>query len=132
MFTSAKPAGERKNASAARGYLAAAGACALFGAIYELFSHGVWSAFMIGAFAFPLLLGALPFALLQKVGKPYPGKAAAELIHAGVAALTVGSIIRGVLAIYGTDNPLAAVYWIVGTALTAVGWLAAAVRKRSC
>ena len=54
----------------------------------------------IFAFALPLLLGALPFFLLRKRGKPFPGKAAV-LVHAGVAALTAGSILQGVLEIGG-------------------------------
>ena len=110
-------------------YLLAAVCCAAFGAIYECFSHGVYSCFMIGAFAFPLLLGALPFRRLQKSGRPFPGKLAGDLICAGVATLTVGSIVQGVLEIYGTTNPLAAVYWIAGGLMTAVGWLAARREK---
>ena len=79
---------------------------------------------MICAFLFPLLLGALPFSLLRKRGRPLKGGIAAELIHAGIAALTVGSVIQGVLEIYGTTNPLVTVYWIAGGALTAAGWTA--------
>ena len=45
--------------------------CALFGAVYERFSHGVWSCFMVYAFAFPLLLGLMPFFLLQKKAGPF-------------------------------------------------------------
>jgi len=96
--------------------------CVFFGAVYELFSHEVWSCFMICAFAIPLLLGAIPFFLLRKRGKPFPGKAA-ELVHAGVAALTAGSILQGVLEIYGTSNPLTAVYWTAGGVLVSAGWL---------
>ena len=96
--------------------------CAVFGAVYELFSHKVYSHFMICAFVFPLLLGVIPFSLLQKRGKPFPAKAA-ELVHAGVAALTVGSVLQGVLEIYGTSNPLTAVYWTAGGVLVSAGWL---------
>lgn len=100
----------------------AALSCALFSAVYEMLSHGVYSCFMIFAFAFPLLLGATPFFLLRKYGKPV-GRAAANLIRAGVTALTVGSIVQGVLEIYGTTNPLTSVYWILGGLLTAAGWV---------
>lgn len=41
-------------------YLAAAIFCALFGAVYEFFSHGVFSFFMIYAFAIPLAAGTFP------------------------------------------------------------------------
>ena len=122
MYTSDKPVSERSYAAVIRAYLLSAVLCALFGAVYELFSHEVWSCFMIGAFALPLLLGAIPFFLLRMRGKPFPGRAA-ELVHAGVAALTVGSILQGALEIYGTSNPLTAVYWAAGGALVSVGWL---------
>ena len=122
MFTSDKPVSEKRYAAVIGAYLMATVFCALFGAVYELFSHEVWSCFMICAFAFPLLLGAIPFFLLRKRGKPFPGKAA-DLVHAGVAALTVGSILQGVLEIYGTSNPLTAVYWAAGGVLVSVGWL---------
>ena len=39
---------------------AAAAFCALFGGIYEYFSHEVYSGYMIFAFAIPLFLGAFP------------------------------------------------------------------------
>ena len=88
--------------------------CALFGAVYEAFGHGVYSYGMLYAFAFPLALGVLPLYLIEILRAPYPGKALRELWHAGIAALTVGSIVTGVLEIYGTTNPLTLVYWILG------------------
>ena len=122
MYTSDKPISGKRYASVIKAYLLATVGCALFGAVYELFSHEVWSCFMICAFALPLLLGAIPFFLLRKRGKSFPGRAA-DLIHAGVAALTVGSILQGALEIYGTSNPLTLAHWAVGGALTAAGWL---------
>lgn len=98
-------------------YLLSALGCAAFGAVYEVFSHGVWSGYMVYAFVFPLTLGTLPFLHTVMRRRPMPGLWALRLHHAGVAALTVGSIMEGVLAIYGTTNRLTAVYWIVGTAL---------------
>ena len=122
MFSLHKHVSEDRYAPVIGAYLLAAICCALFGALYELFSHEVYSYFMICAFAFPLLLGAVPLFLIQKRAIPFPGKAA-DLIHAGVAALTVGSIVQGVLEIYGTSNPLTAAYWVAGGTLTAIGWL---------
>ncbi len=46
-------------------YLTASIICAVFGAVYEMFSHGVYSFYMIYAFAFPLICGMLPFLLLS-------------------------------------------------------------------
>lgn len=91
---------------------------ALFGGIYEIFSHGVYSGYMIYAFAFPLVGGVLPFlALCLSRRFPYPTAAVRNLYHAGIATLTTGSIVRGILEIYGTTNTLSNLYWVFGIAL---------------
>ena len=103
--------------------LIAALVCALFGAVYERFSHGVYSYWMLYAFAFPLVLGVLPLYLVEALRAPLPGSLRWGLYHAGIATLTVGSLISGALEIYGTSNPLTFVYWIVGEGLTLLGVL---------
>ena len=100
-------------------YLVAAIFCALFGAVYEAFSHEVYSYHMLYAFAFPLAGGVLPFsAMALGYLKKYPFPLARTLYHCGIATLTVGSVLCGVLYIYGTTNRLTAVYWIIGGLLT--------------
>ena len=103
--------------------LIAALVCALFGAVYERFSHGVYSYWMLYAFAFPLVLGVLPLYLVEALRAPLPGSLRWGLYHAGIATLTVGSLISGALEIYGTSSPLTFVYWIVGEVLTLLGVL---------
>ena len=89
---------------------------ALFGAVYEHFSHGVYSYYMIYAFAVPLILGVVPcVAALAYQACPPP--APRRLWNAGIAVLSVGSVMRGVLDIYGTTNALIAVYGAVGCVL---------------
>ena len=88
--------------------------CALFGAVYEVFSHGVYSFYMIYAFAFPLVGGTFPFLVISLFRKNYPDAIARNIYHSGIATLTVGSIIQGVLDIYGTTNRLTGLYWLVG------------------
>ena len=127
MFTSDEREKGRQYLSVIRAYVTAAACCALFGAVYECFSHGVYSPFMLCAFLLPLLFGAVPFFLRMKSGRPFPSRAAADCIHGGAAAFTLGSLMRGVLEIYGTASPLLAAYWIIGVLLTAVGWLLAGV-----
>lgn len=95
-------------------YLCASIFTALFGAIYEVFSHGVYSFFMIYAFALPLVLGALPCLIVAMTGFTLSGGLARPFYRAGVATLTVGSIAKGVLEIFGTTNVLWAFYPIVG------------------
>ena len=87
---------------------------ALFGAVYEHFSHG--------AFAVPLVLGAVPCALAI-FRQRYPVRAGLGLWNAGIAVLSVGSVMRGVLDIYGTTNALIAVYPIAGCLFLGLGLL---------
>ena len=86
---------------------------ALFGAVYELFSHEVYSYFMIYAFAVPLMLGVMPYALLL-ISRKVPGRAALNLWNSGIAALSVGCVFRGVLEIYGTTNSFSVIYPVSG------------------
>lgn len=88
--------------------------CVLFGAVYEYFSHEVYSYFMLYAFVFPLAGGALPFFAMAFCRIPMPDRASLNLYHSGIAALTTGSLFEGVLEIYGTTNRLVSVYWILG------------------
>ena len=87
---------------------------ALFGAVYELFSHGVYAYGMLYAFAFPLLGGVLPCLLQKRQGVRLPSDTALQLWHFGISALTVGSLFSGALEIYGTNSRLTAVYWLAG------------------
>ena len=103
--------------------LAGAAFLAVFGAVYEVFSHGVYSYCMLYAFAFPLVLGVLPLYLVGTRPAPLPKRVCLGLYHAGIATLTVGSLILGALEIYGTTSPLIVVYWIAGAALTLLGGL---------
>ena len=120
MFTSATD-------RTAFAYLAATAFVAFFGGVYEVFSHGVWSAWMVYAFAFPLALGALPFGWLAMRRKPMPKHCTVH--HAGVATLTVGSVMEGVLAIYGTTNHLTVWYWSVGGVLLVLSLAQRLIRR---
>ena len=95
-------------------YLMATLFCIVFAAVYEYFSHQVYSDYMIFAFAFPMIGGALPFLLVALRGRNFPDDIAISLYNPGIASLTV-------LDIYGTTNSLSNVYWIVGTFLTVAG-----------
>ena len=99
-------------------YLIASALVAAAGWMYELFSHGVYSNYMIYAFMVPLVCGALPDILAATRGcrsKKRSGSAreahathdaapcaAPALRLAAVVTLTAGSFIKGILDIYGT------------------------------
>lgn len=95
--------------------------CTLFGAVYEYFSHEVYSYYMLYAFVFPLAGGVLPFFLLALGDFPLPDRVSFNLYHSGIASLTVGSIVQGILEIYGTTNRLVSVYWIAGLLFVGLG-----------
>lgn len=87
-----------------------------------MFSHEVYSFSMVYAFLFPLVGGALPFGIaVLKKPKKYPRISSLRLYHFGLATLTVGSVVRGILEIYGTTNRLLMVYWVTGVALGTAG-----------
>ena len=93
---------------------------ALFGAIYELFSHGVYSYHMIYAFGFPLIMGVLLYAVLILRGK-YPRRSFLNVWNTAIATFCLGSVFEGVLEIYGTSNPLVIVYPVAGGILLLIG-----------
>jgi len=91
--------------------------CALFGAIYEIFSHEVYSFYMIYAFAIPLLFGTLLFWLLAKSGRKKPAKLTLSFWNMAIATFTVGCIYKGIIEIYGTTNKLSVIYPLAGILL---------------
>lgn len=116
-------------------YLIAALAAAAAGAVYEIFSHGVYSFYMIYAFAVPLVGGALPSLISAAAGKKRKPRdegssISARLQLAAIATLTTGSFMKGALEIYGTTNRLTAVYTVVGLALAASALISYAVHQR--
>lgn len=123
MSTSAIDKRSRAAQTAFR-YLIVSIACAAVGAIYEMFSHEVYSYFMLYAFMIPLVGGALPF-LSMTLGRRCrcPQRVWRTVYHMGIATLTTGCFVRGILDIYGTTNGLVSVYWYVGCALVMVGFV---------
>ncbi len=89
---------------------------AFAGAVYEHYSHGVYSYYMIYSFAIPLLFGVVPYTILLIKGK-FPHRVFLNLWNSAVATLSVGCLFKGVLAIAGYTNSLIIVYPIVGIAL---------------
>ena len=118
MYTSAHEANAAEYLKRAKIYLILAIVCCLIGAVYEHFSFGVYSYFMLYAFAVPLLCGALPALLLASSRRPRTiPQWSMKLADAGIAAWTVGSFFRGILEIYGTASGLTKWYWIAGAIL---------------
>ena len=103
---------------------------ALFGFVYEQFSHGINSNYMWFAWAWVLGFGVLPYlALFLLPIKKVPGTLSECVYNLGVAILTTRSIFIGVLQIYGKTNSkmvlvytiLAIVFLVAGVALYLYG-----------
>ena len=128
-------------------FLAAGTACAVFGMIYEIFSHEVYSFYMIYAFLILLVPGALLNLVIARLavkkekqprtrveGVFFPGRFTRSAWNSALAALTVGAVFKGVLDIYGTTNRLIVVYPIAAVLLFCAAAISfsmsyAAVRK---
>ena len=99
---------------------------ALFGGIYEIFSHNVFSPSMYLAWMYPCFIG-LPVYLLLRFApiKKVPGTVPACIFNFGVAMITIRSIFNGVMEIYGKTNEkmlltytiLAIVFLVIGGVL---------------
>ena len=114
-------------------YLGVAAFALLFGTVYEQFSHGVFSWHMAFLFVFPLIGGALPYMIAAILrGAPAPGSLSACLWNSGIAALTVGSCVQGVLEIYGTTSPYLPLFYVAGGVFCALGAAAYIRDIRTC
>ncbi len=116
--------------STAMVYLGVSTFVALFGGIYEYFSHEIFSYFMVYAFAIPLLLGAFPWMIMGLKHASLPHPFSSLCWHCGIATVTTGSVYQGVLEIYGTTHHLMPVYWILGGGLLALSLLLSLVLPR--
>lgn len=94
--------------------------------VYSLFSHNVSSSYMIYMFVYPLIGGVIInlFSIMRKkiteVKLFYIGK---STFNYGIATLVVGSFIKGVFEIAGTDSVYLTYYFYIGITLVSVGLL---------
>jgi hypothetical protein len=95
--------------------------CIVFNYIYSLFSHDVSSPFMSYAFIFSLVLGVVGFIVIGLLN--LDNRVAFNLYNAGIATLTVGSILRGIIDIAGADTTYPIYYFLVGTVFVGIGGL---------
>lgn len=91
--------------------------CAVFSIIYEIFSHQVYSPFMVGLFAIPLILGVFPALLFKKINRDLWQKTIQSF---AIATLIAGSALQGIMDIYGTTNNYIIYFWIVGLILLGI------------
>ncbi|MCR4617607.1 MAG: hypothetical protein K5669_05420 [Lachnospiraceae bacterium] len=77
---------------------------------------------MLYAFVFPLVLGVLPLVIIShSKTKKLPGAFSGQLYGCGIFTLTLGSMVKGALDIYGTTSHLSKYYFPVGLVLLLIG-----------
>lgn len=106
-------------------YMVMAIAAVIFDQIYALFGHGVRSAAMSMMFLYPLLGGALFY---YTAGRFLPGlnqqqhfRLCYNIYNSGIAILTTGSLLKGILDIAGTASAYVPLYFIIGWTFSAAG-----------
>ena len=95
--------------------------------VYALFGHGVSSAAMTWMFLYPLLGGGLLYLLLglllPRLNRLVGYRLFYNSYNAGIALLTVGSLLQGIMEIAGTSSPYLKGYDLLGYAMTGIGIL---------
>ena len=80
----------------------------LFSMVYEAFSHGVWSRWMLSLPLWPLA-GAVLFGVCGRLGKRVAPWTRALWLCAAVTG-GIGACLAGVFEIYGTDFPFLPIF----------------------
>lgn len=99
--------------------------CIVFFSIYNRYSHGVHSPFMTYFFAVPLIFGCLPnciAVILERKIRTW--HIASDIYCAGIAAVTVSCVLRGIFEIAGTSSVYQALLMWFGIAMSVVGAVA--------
>lgn len=106
-------------------YLGVTVFCVVFDRVYALFGHGVESNAMLFMFLYPLLGGFVPFLLLwllyKNIEKNLFYRASLNIYHSGIALLTVGSVLDGIVEIAGASSVYIPYFSYFGIAFLLVG-----------
>ena len=93
----------------------------IFNAVYYQFSHEVSSRYMSLAFLYPLILGVIVYSIMFFVN--WFDKVSYNAYNAGVATITMASILLGVNEIAGADTIYYKYFYIVAFILFGVSIL---------
>ncbi len=84
----------------------------IFSLVYSIFSHEVYSDYLSYAFLYPLIGGSVVYLCLHFTKKfskwPY------NFYNAGLATITVGSVLCGVNEIAGADTLYYLLFYLIG------------------
>ncbi|HEM3615890.1 TPA: hypothetical protein U1C21_000387 [Streptococcus suis] len=99
-------------------YLAMTAFLFIFSRIYESLSYGEVSVFMHYMFCATLVGGILLLGLLQV--KPNLSRITYNLWNSGIATITAGCFLRGIINLSGRSTTLDQPYWYVGAGFLAL------------
>lgn len=118
MYISATKSQSERQTKTVMVYSAVTVFCMLFAFIYEQFSYGEHSDCMRLMFVVPLCGGVLPFLAAYLLGIKYKfSRAAYNLWNSGIAALTCGCLINGIIEISGRSTDYDMIYRVLGGVL---------------
>jgi hypothetical protein len=102
--------------------------------IYALFGHGVRSAAMTYMFLYPLIGGTVFYSALNLlIGNPGEKpvyRVFKNLWNSGLAVLTVGSLLKGILEIAGAESPYVLPFQLCGWMFLAAGLALLLVKRK--
>lgn len=105
--------------------------CLVVFLVYNIFSHGVYSNYMTFLFAWPLMLGLVPSTLIAFIpALQEPSHLTKAIYHAGLASVTVSSLLRGIFDIAGTASSYQMPLMYFGIALLVAGSISYMVSLR--
>ena len=89
----------------------------IFAKVYAIFSHGVYSKYMDLMFFYPLIGGAFVYLLILIFMSDIiykKNRISFNIYNSGIAILTMGSLLHGILEIAGTSSEYIIYYSIIG------------------
>jgi hypothetical protein len=105
-------------------YIAVSVVCIIITNIYALFGHGVRSDSMDYMLLYPLIGGLIikiPSVLIQGDYSRGVKRFGGNLYNSGLAALTCGALLRGIVEIAGTDSVYIKWFFVLGLIMVVVG-----------
>ncbi|WP_105137677.1 hypothetical protein AB1F57_11715 [Streptococcus sp. ZY1909104] len=93
----------------------------IFSRIYQALGYGEVSFFMNYLFCIPLIGGILLTGLL--LFKPSLSRTAYNLWNSGIATITAGFLLRGIINLSGRSTSLDQPYWYIGAGFLALALL---------
>ncbi len=91
----------RKNARTVTAFLSTTAFCGFFSSVYQSFSHGVSSPYMVYISLVPFIFGVLPYGVLYALKLKAPQSLEKQLFNWGVISLVAGCAVKGIVDISG-------------------------------